>query len=89
MFRKLMPDTEWTKQNSTSARQQGWNVFEIWDGRRLIYEIQAADDVPIMHADEAARAFVKARTDSDALCHKAWSLVFNSKLIQPPKGKKK
>ena len=84
-----MSETEWTKQNSTSAREQGWNVFEIWDGRRLILEIQAADDKAILHADEAAREFVKAHTSHDTLCHKAWSLVFNSKLIQPPKGKKK
>ncbi len=80
----------WTKQDSTAARAQGWDVFEIWDGR-VQYEIQKDDQSDIFKTDEAARAFVHTRnnSDRDALCHKAWSIVFKSKVALPTKGKKK
>ena len=84
--------TEWTKQDSTAACAQGWDVFEIWDDR-LLLEIQKDDVSNIFLTDEAAREFVKERASAtshrDPLCHKAWALVFRSKVAPPPKGRRK
>ncbi|WP_155837288.1 hypothetical protein [Herminiimonas sp. CN] len=67
-------------------------MFEIWDAR-LTLEIQRDDASNIFLTDEAARAFVKERASAtsfrDALCHKAWSLVFRSKIAPPSERKRK
>lgn len=90
--------SSWTKQDSTAARAQGWDVFEIWDGgtARITLEVQRPFAVDTFADDEAARAYVRVRAsdtpNKDALCHKAWALVFKSKLgasSAPKKGKKK
>ena len=85
----------WSSQDSTAARAQGWDVYEIWENG-LQYEVQKNDDSTTFSTDEAARSFVRTRAaDSpqrDALCHKAWVIVFKSKLGVPsvkPKRKKR
>jgi hypothetical protein len=71
-------NNEWTNQDSTAARSQGWDVFEIWDGR-LEYEIQKNDKSNIFLSDEAARLHVKTFSNINDLCRKAWALAFRSK----------
>ena len=84
--------TEWSKQDSTAARLQGWDVFDIWEGRAFS-EIQRYDSDTPFKSDEEARAFVSARatssTDLTNLYVRAWSIVFRSKVAVPTKRKKK
>lgn len=82
----------WTKQDSAAARAQGWDVFDIWEGRAFS-EIQKYDESTTFKSDEDARAFVSARASASSdltdLCVRAWSIVFRSKCAVPPKRKKK
>ena len=73
-----MPEP-WTNQDSTLARAQGWDVFDIWDSR-LTFEIQKDDQSNTFLSDEAARAFVYANSQTNHLCRKAWTIVFKSKV---------
>lgn len=81
---------KWTSQDSNAARDQGWDVYDIWDQdtQRMSLEIQRSTKPGYFETDEKARAFVKFHS-SDPLCAKALNLVFKSKM--PPlktKGKK-
>jgi hypothetical protein len=82
--------TTWTDQDKDDARLQGWTVAEVWD-RRVQLEIFKDDVSNIFLNDEAARTFVREKANKtsgrDALCFKAWSLVFRSKVSQPSKEK--
>lgn len=80
---------KWTKQDSDAARNQGWDVFEIWDmaTERAYLEIQCTALPGHFITDEAARAFVKLH-QNDPLCAKAATIVFKSK-IPERKDKKK
>ncbi len=85
----------WTRQDSLAAQEQGWDAFEVWDSdmESLGYEIQRHDFKTTFVSDEAAREYVReraSRTSSrDALCHKAWVIVFQSKLTKQPKKRSK
>lgn len=90
----MQTETTWTEQDKALAAPQGWNAYEIWDGRRVHLEIQKDDKSNIFLNDVAAREFVKERANRSAhrcpLCYKAWTLVFKSKTAQPEvKGRKK
>lgn len=80
---------KWTSQDSTAARDQGWDVYDIWDQdtQRMSLEIQRATVPGYFKTDELARAFVAVQ--DDPLCQKARILVFKSKIPMPKtKGKK-
>jgi hypothetical protein len=92
-------DLNWTAQNKEAARAQGWGVFDIWvPPDRLGYEIGVVASLPpgLLKTDEAARDFVRQRAapgpHQDPLCHKAWVIVFHSRISggspARPKGKK-
>lgn len=78
----------WTKEDSALALPQGWDVYEIWDGR-LTLEIQKDDKSNIFLSDDAAREYVKRRASASSfrcpVCYKAWTAVFKSKIPTPSK----
>jgi hypothetical protein len=79
----------WTKEDSAQSIAQGWNVFEIWDGR-VEFEIQKDDPSNIFISDEAARSYVRIRAAAgDALALKATQIVFRSKVGAAAPGKTK
>ncbi len=84
--------TDWSSQDSTAARAEGWDVFTIWE-ERVFSEIQKYDESTTFKSDEEARDFVRARASSstslDSLYARAWSIVFRSKCAAPQKRKKK
>ncbi len=75
---------DWTNQDSTLAAAQGWNVYEALENNKFHPVIQRADNSTIFSTDEAAREFVKLRASASsnrcALAHKAYALVFKSKV---------
>lgn len=82
---------KWTIEDSNAARDQGWDVYDIWDQgtQRLSLEIQRATKPGYFKTDEAARMHVKLHGGDDLLCAKAITLVFKSKIPAPkPRSKK-
>lgn len=66
----------WTKEDSAKARAQGWDLFEIWDGR-----IELMVQATTLTSDEAARLFVEhGAKNNDELCKKAALLAFRSRM---------
>lgn len=77
----------WTEEDQACAHEQGWGVFEIYDGRRLFFEIQLFG--VLFDNDGFARRFVADREKAcDALAIKAMRIVFRSKAAAPPRKKK-
>lgn len=73
---------QWTKDDSQTAVQMGWNLFEIYDldKRRIFWEIQRTDDSHNFPSDEAARAYVKGMASNvGSIFNKAAGIMFRSK----------
>ncbi|MBC7414223.1 MAG: hypothetical protein H7327_04760 [Herminiimonas sp.] len=80
MFRKNMLISNWNTDDSTAARAQGWDVYEVVDNGHYYLEIQRDDASNIFLTDTAARDFVKAlATKQKTLHHRAYMAMFLSK----------
>lgn len=80
---------EWSNEDVVAARAEGWNLYEIWDGRlgRLELMIQAEGLSSRFQTDDDARRYVAAQVQAgDKMAERAMRLSFLSRVT--PVGKK-
>lgn len=71
---------KWTAEDSAKARVEGWDLYEVWDGR-IEWVVQKFDGSSLQSSDEGARLYVAHRAkNNDALCRKALLIAFQSKM---------
>lgn len=71
---------QWTDADATAAAAQGWNLYEVWEGK-IEWVVQKVDSSSLLSTDEAARIYVAHRAkNNDALAAKAIRIAFNSRM---------
>ena len=72
----------WSGEQAAAAAIEGWQLVEVWDGRRLHIAIMRIDDGSVFETDREAANYVSGRSmhENDPLCRAALAAMMQHQM---------